>query len=140
MQKQRLMILIGCSGSGKTWVAEQLKDKFHVVHYDQTKKSSLIDVIKSKPLDKPVLLDLPIKISTFIRRHHDDFDIRVVAILGDFLKVKTQILSRKGKITKTLYRRWKVIQKRAFTYAEFTGDSDQVLKYLKNYLWRNLNI
>ena len=133
--KPKLLLLIGCSGSGKTWVSSQLTDKFYVVHYDLTPKAKLLDVIRQQPSDKPILLDLPIKTSTFIRRHSDEFDIRVVSILGDFLRVKVQILKRKGKITKTLYRRWKVMKKRTETYAEFHGDSDQVLSYLKKLLW-----
>ena len=133
--KPKLMILIGCSGSGKTWVAEQLSDKYHVVHYDRTPKKKMIEVLLAQPTDKPILLDLPIKISTMIRRYGELFDVRVVSILGDFLKVKVQILKRNGKITPTLYRRWKVIKKRTKTYAEFSGDSDDVFKYLKNISW-----
>lgn len=132
--KPKLLILIGCSGSGKTWVSNQLIHSYGVVHYDKTPKSQLISTLMAQRV-QPILLDLPIKISTFIRRHSDEFDIRVVAIRGDFLKTKAQILSRGGKITKTLYRRWKVIGKRADKYAEFVGDSDEVLKYLRALTW-----
>lgn len=133
--KPKLLILIGCSGSGKTWVSNQLTGLFNVVHYDTTPKAQLLSTLLSQTPQRPSLLDLPIKISTFIRRHSDEFDIRVVAIRGDFLKTKQQIISRGGKITKTLYRRWKVIGKRAVTYAEFVGDSDEVLRYLKALTW-----
>jgi hypothetical protein len=129
--KPKLFIVFGCSGSGKTWLTNQLTEKFHVVHYDLTPKSKLLEVLHSQPTDKPILLDLPIKISTFIKHHSSEFDIRCVAVMGDFLQVKTQILQRGGKITCTLYRRWKQIQKRADKYAEFTGDSQQVLDYLR---------
>ena len=127
-----LFIVFGCSGSGKTWLANQLTEKFHVVHYDKVRRAKLLEVLHSQPTDKPILLDLPIKISTFIKRHSTEFNIRCVAVMGDFLQVKTQILKRDGKITKTLYKRWKIIQRRADKYAEFTGDSQQVLDYLRD--------
>ena len=131
----KLLIVFGCSGSGKTWLANQLTDRFHVVHYDETPRAHLLEVLHSQPTDKPTLLDLPIKISTFIKRHSSEFDIRCVAVMGDFIRVKQQILGRGGKITPTIYRRWKQIGKRAEKYAEFTGDSEDVLRYLKKLRW-----
>jgi hypothetical protein len=134
--RPKLLIVIGCSGSGKSWVCRQLTDKYHYVPYDEIPRKYLMLHLQSQRRDHPILLDLPIKISTFIRRHSDEFDVRVVAVMGDFLKVKQQILGRGGKITPTLYKRWKIIKKRADKYAEFVGDSEQVLEYLKRLEWR----
>lgn len=131
----KLIIVFGCSGSGKTWISNQLTDLYHVVHYDTVSRTKLLDVLRAQPTDKPILLDLPIKISTFIKRHGAEFDLRCVAVMGDFIKVKQQILLRGGKITPTIYKRWKQIGKRAAKYAEFTGDSEDVLRYLKKLRW-----
>jgi hypothetical protein len=54
----------------------------------------------------------------------------VYVILGDFLKVKEQLLARGGKITPSLYKRWKRMQYIAKTYGAFSGSSSDVLKKL----------
>lgn len=135
LMKPKLLIVIGCSGAGKSWVCKQLTELYHYVPYDETPRKELLTHLHAQPSNLPILLDLPIKISTFIRRHSNEFDIRVVAIMGDFIRVKQQILSRGGRITPTIYKRWKIIQKRADKYAEFVGDSSSVLKYLKRLAW-----
>ena len=130
-----LLLIIGCSGSGKSWVCRQLTHLYHYVPYDETPKTKLLDILKSQPTDLPLLLDLPIKISTFIRRHSSEFNIRVVAIMGDFETVKQNLILRGGKITPTLPKRWAIIQKRADKYAEFVGDSEAVLRYVRGMEW-----
>ena len=132
--QKTVYIVSGIAGSGKSWVCGQLKDhdKFHYVSYDSNRKSTHLNSIMNAPNDKIVLYDLNIKTSTFIRRHCKDFNLRFVTILGDFLQVKQQLKDRGGKITKGTYKRWKVMEKRAKTYGEFSGSSTDVLKYLKS--------
>jgi len=126
-----IYIVSGISGAGKSWVCNQLKDKFNYISYDENNKKDHLDLLKSSPIDKITLYDLNIKTSTFIRNNHKDFNIHMVVILGDFLKVKEQLVSRGGSVTVGTYRRWNIMQKRAEEYGDFSGSSSEVLKYLK---------
>lgn len=134
--QQVVYIVSGIAGSGKSWICEQLKndERFHYVSYDNNRKKTHADLISSAPDDKIVLYDLNINTSTFIRRNCENFNIRFVTVLGDFLQVKQQLKDRGGKITKGTYSRWKVMKRRSKTYGEFEGSSYEVLKYLKGLL------
>jgi len=126
-----IYIVSGIAGSGKSWVCNQLTGKFNYVSYDENRKKTHLDLLRSTVKDKIALYDLNIKTSTFIRRHSHEFNIHFVTILGDFLQVKKQLKDRGGKITKSTYKRWKVMQKRAEKYGEFSGSSQEVYNYLK---------
>jgi hypothetical protein len=131
--KPILYIVTGIPGSGKSWVCNQLKDKFNYVSYDESPKITHLDQLRNpKDPTKPLLYDPNIKISTIFTRYSDEFDIRLLVILGDFLKIKQQLVNRGGKITKTTYKRWKVMKARRKKYGIFDGDSNDVLRYLKN--------
>lgn len=132
LSQQTIYIVSGIAGSGKSWVCNQLTSKFHYIAYDKNKKKDHLHLIRSAPKDKIILYDLNINTSTFIRRNCEEFNIRFVTILGDFLQVKQQLKDRGGKITKGTYSRWKVMKKRANTYGECQGSSSEILKYLKN--------
>lgn len=129
-KKPLLYMVIGVSGSGKSWVCSQLTDKFNYIAYDKHKKSEIVDTLLSNA-DKPLLYDPVIGISTFINRNTDKFDIRVAAIVEDFITVKDRLIKRGGKLTKSIYNRYNVIKRRSDKYADFTGDSKKVLDWLK---------
>lgn len=129
-----ILVVSGIAGSGKSWVCKQLSEsnKFQYVSYDGNRNKTHLDLLRAIPTDKIGLYDLNMKTSTFIRRHHHEFNIRFVTVLGDFITVKTQLLGRGGKITKGTYKRWKVMKKRAAKYGEFQGSSSEVLEYLNS--------
>lgn len=129
-KKKEVMVICGTMGSGKSYVGNRLTSKYNVIDYDKDKK--YIETIRSLKCSKPVLLQLPFKVSTFIRRYSHEFDISAVSITGDPLKVKQNLLNRGGKITKTFYSRSKRIKSLTKKYCEFSGSSQEVLKYLKN--------
>jgi hypothetical protein len=54
----------------------------------------------------------------------------VYVVLGDFLKVKEQLLARGGRITPSLYKRWKRMQHIANTYSTYSGSSSDVFNKL----------
>ena len=128
-----LYIISGIAGSGKSWACNQLDpEKFTYISHDSNRKKTHLDLLRGASRDKITIYDLNMKTSTFIRRHHHEFNIHFVTILGDFIIVKQQLVSRGGKITKGTYKRWKVMKKRAGQYAEFSGSSDEVLTYLRS--------
>jgi len=129
--KPTIFMVIGCSGSGKSWVCNQLKDLFTYISYDSTRKKNHISGLLAYS-DKPKLYDPPIKISTFFKRNSSRFNIRCVAILESDDVVKSRIEKRGGEWTDHISKRNKTMRKRAEKYAEFSGTSEQVLDYLKN--------
>lgn len=129
-EKKLVVVLCGSSGSGKTWVGNKLKDSYKTIDYDKDKK--YVDTIRNYNEGGPILLQLPFKVSTFIRRYSHEFNIIAVSITGDLLKIKKQLIDRGGKVTKTFYSRNNRIKNLTKKYCDFTGDSDQILRYLKN--------
>jgi predicted RNA-binding Zn-ribbon protein involved in translation (DUF1610 family) len=126
-----IYLVSGVSGAGKSWVCEQLLDKFSYVSYDRNSKSKHLDLLK-QPSDKPKLYDPPIKISTFIRRHSDIFDIHPIFIIEDEATIKARLAQRGGVFTDSAIKRIAAIKSRNKKYGVFSGTSSEVLVYLQN--------
>lgn len=124
-------LLCGAAGSGKSWVANQLLDKFHYVSFDGVRKKDHIDTIRAQPDDKPVLFDPNIKISTLIKRHSDEFNIIPVFIIESEEVVKERIAKRGGEWTEHIPKRMKVMEARNAKYGVFSGTAEEVLQWLK---------
>lgn len=126
--KQDLYLVAGVPASGKSWVCNQLKDKFNYVSYDGLNKDfHIYELLKNN--DKQLLFDPTIKISTFTKRISHLFNIKLVIIVESEDVLNQRIIDRGGKITNTIKRRMKRmadLSKRC----EFSGTSDEVLKYL----------
>lgn len=128
--KQVLFLIAGCSGSGKSWVCDKLKNKFNYVSYDNVNKNHHIyELLKNN--SKPILYDPTVKVSTFIKRYSHLFDIRLIVINEDELTITNRILQRNGKITDAIKKRIKRMHDLSKN-CEFSGTSDQVLNYLIN--------
>lgn len=124
-------LLCGAAGVGKSWVANQLLDKFHYVSFDGVRKKDHIDTIRAQPEDKPTLFDPNIKISTIIRRHAEEFNIIPVFILETEEVVKERIAKRGGEWTEYIPKRMKVMEARNAKYGVFSGTAEEVLRWLK---------
>ena len=128
--KQDLYIVAGCPASGKSWVCNQLKDKFNYISYDNTSKTQCIQELIINN-DKPLLFDPTIKVSTFIKRIKNRFNVHLIVIIEDEDTINQRMINRGGQITDTIKRRIKRMSNLS-KQAEFSGTSDQVLKYLLN--------
>lgn len=129
--KPIVYFLCGASGSGKSWVANQLLDKYEYISYDGNSKKDHI-ILLSTLSPKPKLYDPTFKISTLIKRHSDIFDIKPVFIYEDLEILKQRLLSRGGEVTSTLEKRNDTMKKRHAKYGGFIGTSAEVLEFLKN--------
>jgi hypothetical protein len=129
--KPKLYMVAACSGAGKSWVCQQLTDKFDYVSYDGNRKKHHLDLLLA-PSDKPKLYDPPIKISTFFKRYSDKFDIHAVFILEDDEVVKARIEARGGEWTEHIAKRNAAMHKRFAKYGNFAGTSQEVLDYLRS--------
>ena len=93
--------------------------------YDKNKKKSPIEKLLKIEQGKIAVYDPTVNITGFLKQAEQQFDIELIAITGDFLTIKQQILNRGGRITKSLYSRWRRIlalsKKAKFTGIEFPG-------------------
>jgi hypothetical protein len=131
--KPVLYLLCGVTGAGKSWVAKQLTSDFDYVSFDEVpKKQHLTELMRLHQLNgRPLLHDLPIKISTFIDRHKEIFDIHPVFILESEPVVHARILQRGGVWTDHISKRMRHVEKRYKTYGGFAGSSAMVLEHLR---------
>ena len=58
-------LLVGCPGSGKTWVADRLGDQYEVVPHDLYKAGGYVEAIKNAVVSatRPILAETPFSIS-----------------------------------------------------------------------------
>ena len=129
---KKIFFLCGQSGAGKTYVANQLKDKFEVIHYDSC-RSNLIETINiASKSTKPILLDIPNLISTYYKELFGLYQIEMLFIIEDVSTIKNRILSRGGKITHSIEKRYKRMKSLYKKYGSYKATSDEMLNYLNN--------
>ena len=123
-----IYLVCGVPGSGKSWVCEQLSNKYIYVSYDHVPKKQHIDMMYEAK--GPVIHDLPVKVSTFIKRYSCDFNIVPVFIIESEKTIRSRLKKRGGKFTKHIRKRMETMERRAAQYGVFVGTSDEVLRYL----------
>lgn len=127
-KKQDLFLVAGCPASGKSWVCDQLADKFSYISYDGISKNyHVYELLKNN--HKPLLYDPTIKISTFTKRYGHLFNIRLIVIVEDESIINSRMINRGGKITNTIKRRM-LRMSNLSKKCEFVGTSSEVLDYL----------
>lgn len=125
-----IYVLAGVSGSGKSWVCEQLRDQFHYIPMDKYKKNIgyMLNVTSN---DKPILIDPTTNVSTYFKRLSDKYDVALVVIIEDKDTIIKRLEARGGNFTKSIARRisrMKALSSRSI----FSGTSHQVLDFLQN--------
>lgn len=125
-----VIFLCGQSGVGKTTMCQQLKEKFEIIHYDQCR--NLPEAIGCRPLSKPLLVDIPIKISTYIKSLSGFYKIHPIFIIEDVETVRQRVAMR-GKSTSNVQRRYDRMVSLSKKYGEFTGNYSEVLDFLNSY-------
>ena len=124
-------MLIGAPASGKSWVANQVLDKFDYISYDAIPQKQHIDLLL-KPSEKPKLYDPTFKISTIIKQH-PEINFIVVCIQESEETLKERVILRNGKWTDTIMKRNEQVRKRYEKYGNggFIGTAQEVLAFLK---------
>ena len=132
MIKPSIYLLIGAPAAGKSWIANQLLDKFDYISYDNNRKKTHLDLLRT-PSSKPKLYDPTFKISTIIRRHSDEFNFIIFCIYEDESTLRSRINLREGEWTDTIMKRNEQVKKRFEKYGNggIIGTSLEVLTYLK---------
>jgi len=125
---QHIYVLTGPSGIGKSWVADQLKDKFCVLERDGVGKSQLwLQLNKEVVKDKPILLGLPVAAST-AKKNLESLGY-VVSII-QIVEIKEVILQRRMLRNSTSSSTIKAVG--PMVTALFTGTSQECLDFLKS--------
>lgn len=149
-------LIIGVSGSGKSWVSRQLKEKFLYLPHDRCwehysakpdegddpkwgppgcKSTHLSQILsKAKDSDKPLITEVPFG----ERQLKEDLEGRGIKVVPIFIIEDPEIVARRyqnreGKpLPKNVYTRASTIIDRAKEWNAFFGTSSQVLEHLKN--------
>lgn len=141
---QPIYLICGVPGSGKTWVCNQVADKFHFVPQenfiskDRTiapnhlHREALLTAATKE--NKPVIGECPFMISIMINElKARGADVRPVFVLEPEHVVKMRYERREVRpIPKQHLTRVATVRQRARQYGIFSGSSDSVLQYLKD--------
>jgi len=135
MKLNDVYILVGSPAAGKSWVSSQLKDKFDVVEHDDYKDMSLyLRVLSHRSKgDKPVLANTPFGLSRMVN-HLEALKIKVhpVFIIEDPQTLRSRYSTRgHGAYSENHLKRQLTYQQRAREMRAFSGNSTDVLNYLK---------
>jgi hypothetical protein len=131
-------MVIGCPGSGKSWVCDQLKDRFHYVHHDLFVGMAggvyVAEIVRqSKIATRPLLIESPFSVSQIkdpLERL--GFQITPVFIQEDPAVIRGRYRARERKEIPTGHLTRQITYKqRADTWRAFQGTSSQVLAHLK---------
>ena len=133
-------MVVGCPGSGKSYVCEKLKDRFCYVHHDgfighinQPEKYVEAILEAAEGADKPLLIEAPFSISQ-IKGPLEEAGITVECV---YIQEKPGVIEgryetrEKKQIPKGHITRQGTYLKRAKESGAFIGTSDEVLEHLK---------
>lgn len=134
---QKVFLICGVPGSGKSWVCDQLKDRFHYIAQDDfiehEKKTLYASVFQAaKTSSVPILVDCPFGERPFreeLRRR--DLKVVPVFVVEHPDVVKRRYESRGKPVYAGLLTRALSIADRAQEWNAFWGTSQQVLEYLR---------
>lgn len=134
-----IYMVVGSPGSGKTWVCDQLKDKFHLIHHDgfihlKAPGSYVKGILDEAPKStKPVLIEAPFSIS----KTKEPLEAAGYKVIPVFI-VEEDSVHRKRYAARELKNipqghltRTQTYLQRAKDGKHFYGTSEQVLKHLK---------
>ena len=138
MTLQPVYLVVGCPGSGKSWVCERLKERFTYVHHDLYIKMFgpvyVNEIFKAALTSKkPILAEAPFSISQ-IKDPLEKHGIRVVPV---FIQEDPDVITErylrreKRQIPKGHLTRQETYAQRARAWKAFSGTSDELLEHLK---------
>lgn len=133
----KIHLLVGVPASGKSWVSDQLKDKYEVIEHDLYRlKPAYISALlsaASKGSNKPILANTPFGMSeiqaSLVANGHK---VNPVFILESPDTLQTRYKARAGQdIPKGHLTRQETYRQRADETKAFKGTSQDVLNHLQ---------
>lgn len=137
MGMKKAYMVVGCPGSGKSWVCGQLREAFHYVPHDDHRDTNkyLAAIVRASDIaDKPLLIETPFSMSQILEPlQTHGFSVHCVFIQEDEGVIEGRYRAREGKqIPAGHIARQRTYAERARTMQAFAGTSGAVLSYLKN--------
>ena len=141
--RQKVYLVIGVPGSGKSWVCNQLKDKFVYKNHDarlghaNQPELYINDILEAaEGATKPILIEAPFSISAIKDPIEEaGYEVEPIVIADDDYVISMQYKldpTRQGNdIPKGHLTRMGTYIQRAKTLGWFHGNSSQVLEHLK---------
>lgn len=137
-EKKKVYLVVGCPGSGKSYVCEKVKDKFNFIHHDlfigMAGGTYVKEILKkANDSDKPLLCEAPFSISQ-IKTPLEEAGLDVVPVFIQELPltIKTRYWQRENKeIPNGHLTRQNTYAQRAKEWNAFQGTSDEVLEHLR---------
>lgn len=134
-----IFILAGSPGSGKSWVAGQVEDKFTYVPHDTFGLKSYDEYVsaitkKAESSEKPILCDTPFSLSQLMDPlQKQGYDVRPVFIIEPIEVTRKRYEERDKKpIPQGHLTRIGTFLERAKRLQAPYGSSDHILHYLRN--------
>lgn len=133
-------MLTAVPGSGKTWVTNQVKDRFTFVHHDGfighiRQPEVYVNAILEAAADskRPLLIEAPFSMSQIMEPlEAEGYKVIPVFIIEDPEVLKARYFAREGRdIPKGHITRMGTYAQRAKAMGGFSGTSAQVLEHLK---------
>lgn len=132
---KNVYLICGVPGSGKTWVARQLEDKFNYIPNDDFIGKDYIQELfrAARNSDKPVLADCPFG----ERLVRDELERRGTPVVPVFIVENAQLIKKryeardKKPIPSAHITRAINLSKRAEEWRAFYGTSQEVLEHLR---------
>jgi hypothetical protein len=129
-----IYMVIGCPGAGKSWVCNQLVDKYeYIAHDDYKHAEKYLQVILTRKGARPLLIETPFSISKLkdpleTAGHH----VVPVFIIEDAATVSARYAARENKpIPQSHLTRQTTYAHRAAEWGAFAGTSTEVLEHLR---------
>lgn len=136
---QIIYLVVGTPGSGKSWVCNQLKNKFTYIEHDSYAKAEPGAYVRDAAemasiIDRPVLIETPFSVSQILEPLvAKGYIVYPVFIIETEEITSERYKAREGKeIPKGHLTRIKTYMERVKLYQAFSGTSEEVLKYLQN--------
>ena len=133
---QKVYLLCGPPGCGKTWVSEQIEKHFSFVVHDEHP----IDVYPvallnaARVSDKPVLGNAPFRASVIIKfLKSRNIEVKAIYIVEPYDTVARRFIEREGREKFSTWHRKNIRHQnlRAETNADFKGTANEVLEYMR---------
>lgn len=134
---KKVYLIIGCPGSGKTWVCEQLIDKYNYIPHDLfiDLKETYVDAIDrlSGNVTKPLLIETPFSISQIlVPLKKLKFDVEQIFIQESEQVLAARYKKRENKdIPMGHLTRQRTYMQRAKDGGHFYGTANEVLNHLR---------
>lgn len=135
---RRVYAVIGCPGSGKTWICDQVKENFNFVHHDlyigMAEGRYVEAILEAAPKsDRPLLIEIPFSINTITTPLRDaGFEIVHLIIQEPPLTIAGRYYNReKKKIPQGHLTRMNTYNARALENGWLRGSTEHILEILK---------